>query len=102
MIMNMKNVRFFFKVYNPLQRGYLKAEKTLCFIPGSVSGEWIQVDAGAVKSGWYIDQNKVEAQVRFYHFVYARGKRGIAKRRTVLIKQFDFCLQKPIDRKSGV
>src|SRR5690625_5864334 len=62
MIMDMENVRFFLKVPDPLQRGDLKTEKTFLFIPVRVPGEWIQIDAGAVKPGGYIDQDKVEAQ----------------------------------------
>src|SRR5690625_7383137 len=87
MIMDMENVRFFLKVPDPLQRGDLKTEKTFLFIPVRVPGEWIQIDAGAVKPGGYIDQDKVEAQVRFYHFIYTIGKRGAAKRRTFLMEQ---------------
>src|SRR5690625_7573572 len=53
-------------------------------------------DVRAVKWGGDTVEDKVEAHVSFYHSVFAIGKRGIAIRRTVRIKQFDFCLQKPI------
>src|SRR5690625_7405588 len=64
MIMDMENVRFFLKVPDPLQRGDLKTEKTFLFIPVRVPGEWIQIDAGAVKPGGYIEIGRASCRDR--------------------------------------